>query len=489
MAIDQYLGPETPLAVLAQLIYQIARALAYAHSMGVFHRDVKPSNILVDRPGFVYLTDFGIARPAVYMQRLTAANEVLGTAEYLSPEQVQGGEGDAQADQYELGTVLYQLLTRRPPFEGTPREVMSAHLHLAPVPPIEFRPEIGEAFNAVVLRALSKDPSARFPTLSDFAEHLRCSVPQAEASTQSLTEYVPLMMGESGANGSAATNRFRRTGAMSSGQRAPSQPPPLPLQHAVRLLFRRQANRQGQTVRELVPALLEAIHAQTWTPLIPLWYWAVDLREVVDGNVRPSAFASTGLHAAIPIAMVSFLYAGLSSAPQATIYSAVAIGMFVLAALAYFWIVREHRRDPNATSTNRRESRLDADASTRLFTIGLPTPLCFVLLLLLRLLADGSNAPTTFLLHAGLLAASLFALALGYDFLEVRRLPEAFGAFAASVMCAVAAAPDLHIVWTLPLGAALLWTVRGANWYWDWNRRRREQRGRTRRALHLGGVG
>lgn len=158
------LDPDRAAAVAAQ----VATALQAAHEKGLVHRDVKPGNVMVDREGRVKVVDFGIARAAAD-DTLTQTGHVLGTASYLSPEQAQGRPVDARSDVYSLGCVLYQMLTRRAPFEGdTPVAIAYKHVNETPPRPSELEPSIPSYLDEAVMRALEKDPDARFPTAEAF---------------------------------------------------------------------------------------------------------------------------------------------------------------------------------------------------------------------------------------------------------------------------------------------------------------------------------
>ena len=150
---------------------QILSALRFAHRHGIVHRDIKPHNVLVDREGRVKVTDFGIARAGT--SQMTETGSIVGTAQYLSPEQARGGEVDPRSDLYSLGVVLYELLTGKTPFDGdTPVEIAMKHLSNAPKPPSELRPDIPPELDMVVLRALAKDPDDRYQSADEMEADL-----------------------------------------------------------------------------------------------------------------------------------------------------------------------------------------------------------------------------------------------------------------------------------------------------------------------------
>lgn len=169
-------GP-LPLEVVESIGQDIALALDHAHKRGLVHRDVKPSNILLDEALKAYLTDFGIAL-AVGEERLTRTGVAVGTVHYMSPEQIaRPREIDHRTDIYSFGCVLYDLLTGRPPFvspEGdTDFTVMNGHLTLQPPPIRSLNPETPEALEQVVLKCLAKDPKDRYATGEELARALR----------------------------------------------------------------------------------------------------------------------------------------------------------------------------------------------------------------------------------------------------------------------------------------------------------------------------
>ncbi len=153
---------------------QVLRALEYIHENGVVHRDLKPENIMVDAQDNIKLIDFGIAGDSA-ARRLTYANftATLGTADYISPEQVKGKRGDGRSDIYAMGIILYEMLTGKQPFVGsTPMEVMNDRLLNAPTPPSVVDPSISPQLQEVIYRALERDPKNRYARASDFARDL-----------------------------------------------------------------------------------------------------------------------------------------------------------------------------------------------------------------------------------------------------------------------------------------------------------------------------
>jgi serine/threonine protein kinase len=149
----------------------ICNALEYIHGHGVVHRDLKPENIMVDANDNVKLIDFGIAAQAG-ARRLTFAklSNVMGTPEYIAPEQVKGKRGDGRSDIYALGVMLYEMLTGKEPFQGpNPFAIMNDRLLNNPIPPREIDPSISPQLQEIVYRALERDPKNRYATAREFA--------------------------------------------------------------------------------------------------------------------------------------------------------------------------------------------------------------------------------------------------------------------------------------------------------------------------------
>jgi beta-lactam-binding protein with PASTA domain/tRNA A-37 threonylcarbamoyl transferase component Bud32 len=158
-------GPAPP-RIVVDYTRQILAALAYSHRHGIVHRDIKPHNVVVDGDGRVKVTDFGIARGGA--SQMTEVGSIVGTAQYLSPEQARGEPVDPRSDLYSLGIVMYELLTGSAPFTGdSPVEIAMKHLSTTPPPPSEKREGVPPELDLVVMRALAKDPDARYASAEE----------------------------------------------------------------------------------------------------------------------------------------------------------------------------------------------------------------------------------------------------------------------------------------------------------------------------------
>ncbi len=164
-------GP-APVNLAIDYARQILAAIRFAHRHGIVHRDIKPHNVLVDAEGRLKVTDFGIARAGA--SQMTEAGSIIGTAQYLSPEQAKGAPVDQTSDLYSVGVVLYELLTGVVPFSGdTPVEIAMKHLSTVPPPPSAKRKDVPRDLDLVVMRALAKDPSERYQSAEEMDADLR----------------------------------------------------------------------------------------------------------------------------------------------------------------------------------------------------------------------------------------------------------------------------------------------------------------------------
>ncbi|MFY9616211.1 MAG: serine/threonine-protein kinase, partial [Candidatus Dormiibacterota bacterium] len=171
--LSDQMGRPLPLDYTLRILRPVASALDYAHSRGVLHRDIKPSNILLSREGQPMLNDFGLARMMESEVRVTQAPTVMGTPQYMSPEQCSGEEVGPPADIYSFGVMAYQMLTGRVPFSApTPAAVMIAQMNEALPPPRSVNPDLPESVEKALLKALAKDPKDRFLSASGFLEAL-----------------------------------------------------------------------------------------------------------------------------------------------------------------------------------------------------------------------------------------------------------------------------------------------------------------------------
>jgi serine/threonine-protein kinase len=182
-------------AEILNILQAVADALTYAHARGVLHRDVKPSNIMIDNEGHVFLTDFGLARIERSGESTMSHDMLIGSPQYLSPEQAKSEAVDARTDVYSLGIVLFEMFTGRPPFSAeTPYATIMAQINDKPPKASSFNPDIPRAVEMVIERALEKDPANRYNSVRDFARALENAIrgPKEESDAAPLLAPTPL---------------------------------------------------------------------------------------------------------------------------------------------------------------------------------------------------------------------------------------------------------------------------------------------------------
>lgn len=205
-------GPLTQERVL-DVMADVCAALDFSHRHQIIHRDVKPANIMITRAGAVKVMDFGIARALGEGQNVTQTAAVIGTAQYLSPEQARGEAVDARSDVYAAGCVLFELLTGEPPFTGdTPVAVAYQHVREDPRSPSQVNPAVPPALDAVVLKALSKNPANRYQSAAEMRSDMvrvRSGQPPMAPAVMSADERTAMMAGPA----AGATRRMNGRGA------------------------------------------------------------------------------------------------------------------------------------------------------------------------------------------------------------------------------------------------------------------------------------
>ncbi|MEV7967407.1 Stk1 family PASTA domain-containing Ser/Thr kinase [Sphaerisporangium sp. NPDC088356] len=219
---DRRLLPERA----TELVDGILRALDYSHRGGIVHRDIKPANVMITLAGDVKVMDFGIARAmADSAATMTQTAQVIGTAQYLSPEQARGERVDARSDIYSTGCVLYELLTGQPPFTGdSPVAIAYQHVREDPIPPSQIDPDIPQWADAIVLKAMAKDPAHRYQSAAEMRADIQRAMSgmPVDAQTMALSQnnYAGQQTRTLNAPGGPAT---QRTNAVPAYEYAPTQ--------------------------------------------------------------------------------------------------------------------------------------------------------------------------------------------------------------------------------------------------------------------------
>ncbi len=219
-------GWRPDLSRLPSVIEQLLEALDYSHGHGVVHRDVKPANVLVSTMGDAKISDFGIAR--IERSHLTQAGEVLGTPFYMAPEQYEGRDVDERTDIYSAGVIVYEVLCGRRPFDGQGGNLMRQILQEPPPPASTFEPRLPVAIDAVLARALAKNPEQRYRGAREFLEALRRAFPGAALSATSALSRTSLT-GNVGA--------LRKALAAAAPAAVPAAPVPKPAVRRPAVLF------------------------------------------------------------------------------------------------------------------------------------------------------------------------------------------------------------------------------------------------------------
>jgi eukaryotic-like serine/threonine-protein kinase len=268
-------GP-LPIPTAAEHAKQVLSALRFAHRNGIIHRDIKPHNILLGAEDRLKVTDFGIARAGA--SQMTEVGSIMGTAQYLSPEQARGAPVTAASDLYSVGIVLYEMLTGKTPFTGdTPIEIAMKHLNEAPRPPSQHRKEILPELDQIVLRALAKDPTERYQTAEEFSEDLdrvEAGLPVSPETTAAATAIL------TGLPATAATQVLTPDAGTRVLPPQPAAPARRPPRYPPDYGYREPPRRRRRYVPWLIALLFVAAAAAAG------WYVYTQIQEELDAS-RP----------------------------------------------------------------------------------------------------------------------------------------------------------------------------------------------------------
>ena len=276
---------------VASIAIQICKALKHAHDHGIIHRDIKPANILLDANERVKIADFGIARLFGSTQ-LTSAGGVLGTADYMSPEQADGRPVTARCDQYSLGGVMYSLLAGRPPFRARSLpEMLQLQRFAAPDPVRRYAPQTPEQLEQAILQLLSKEPADRFPNTTVVARHLeamtialsrptnddfdlpedpaeRPPVPSEPGLSMAVTQADPQIMTESGSVPTHRGTSAQADGIEESVSLLLANGPVAATRHSKRVELPSQSATRFMTVEEEAAQREAALHESPWSMIL-----------------------------------------------------------------------------------------------------------------------------------------------------------------------------------------------------------------------------
>jgi len=189
-----------PLKRIVEILRQLAEALSYAHSKNIIHRDIKPSNIMIGHNDFVTLMDFGISKPSQCnsfdgSMDATCADILVGTFEYMAPEQFTGGPATSSSDIYALGVVVYEMLAGRVPFPGlTPVAVSHGHVYEQPPSLLNLNPQLSAETEQIVLQCLNKHPDQRYQNASEFYSALKATIMMDGATEPAWTDNLKLVL-------------------------------------------------------------------------------------------------------------------------------------------------------------------------------------------------------------------------------------------------------------------------------------------------------
>ncbi|MDF3142365.1 MULTISPECIES: Stk1 family PASTA domain-containing Ser/Thr kinase [unclassified Streptomyces] len=264
----------------------ILQGLEYAHRSGIVHRDIKPANVMLTRNGQVKVMDFGIARAMGDSgMTMTQTAAVIGTAQYLSPEQAKGEQVDARSDLYSTGCLLYELLTVRPPFVGdSPVAVAYQHVREEPQAPSVFDPEITPEMDAIVLKALTKDPNYRYQSADEMRADIEaCLDGQPVAATAAMGS-----VGYGGYPDDQPTTALRATDAGATSMLPPMNPDDGGYGYDDRVDRRRQKKSNTSTILLVVAAVLVLVGA------VLIGKWVFDGKSASNNQVPvPSLVGET----------------------------------------------------------------------------------------------------------------------------------------------------------------------------------------------------